>query len=81
MIIDVSEDGYTVTWESLVTGTRKSATIVQLIEAFEAEPIVRCKDCKHWGGETHGCEKHSSVEPWWETDFCNYGERKDEVEE
>ena len=35
MIIDVSEDGYTVTWESMVTGTRKSATIVQLIEAYE----------------------------------------------
>ena len=43
--------------------------------------VVRCKDCKHWDGETHGCERHSSVEPWWETDFCNYGERKDEVEE
>jgi hypothetical protein len=40
--------------------------------------VVRCKDCKHWNGETHGCEMHSSVEPWWETDFCNYGERKDD---
>lgn len=41
---------------------------------------VLCKDCKHWDGETHGCEKHPSAEPWWETDSCNYGERKDEVE-
>lgn len=37
---------------------------------------VLCKDCKHWGGETHGCEKRPSAEPWWETDSCNYGERK-----
>ena len=50
-------------------------------ELMDAEPIVRCKDCKHWNSETHGCERHSSAEPWWETDFCNYGERKDEVEE
>lgn len=42
--------------------------------------VVRCKDCKHWDGETHSCEKHPSVEPWWETDSCNYGERKDEVD-
>lgn len=41
---------------------------------------VLCKDCKHWDGETHGCEKHPSVEPWWETDSCNYGERKDSGE-
>ena len=41
---------------------------------------VLCKDCKHWDGETHGCEKHPSVEPWWETDSCNYGERKESEE-
>lgn len=51
-----------------------------LVENYgvDVPDIVRCKDCKHWDGETHGCEKHTSAEPWWETDACNYGERKDE---
>lgn len=37
--------------------------------------LVRCKDCKHWNGETHGCNRNPCVEPWEKTDFCSYGER------
>ena len=47
MIIDISEDGYTIEWTSLVTGERKTASIVQLIEAFEAEPIKH-QDTESW---------------------------------
>ena len=45
--------------------------------------IVRCKDCKHYNFETHGCKRNPSVEPWWEDDFCSYREweREKEVEE
>ena len=44
-------------------------------------PVVRCKDCKHFGG--HGaCHCHAADEngtPIFvrEEDFCSYGERKD----
>ena len=86
MIIDVSEDGYTVTWESMVTGTRKSATIVQLIEAFEAEPkhgrwkrskyyprIIICDEC----GEPY--ELSNSMDHWV---YCpNCGARMDLIGE
>lgn len=42
---------------------------------------VRCCDCKYWVAETHGCTRHPSIEPWWETDYCSYGEKMDEVTE
>ena len=41
----------------------------------EKTELVRCKDCKHWNGETHGCTRNPSVEPWFESDYCNYGAR------
>lgn len=39
--------------------------------------IVRCKDCRWWNSETNGCKRNPSVEAWYETDFCKYGERKE----
>lgn len=43
--------------------------------------VVRCKDCKHWGGVTFGyiCRRFSGTyirNETRETDFCSYGERK-----
>lgn len=55
------------------------------IRAMNAEPVVRCKDCKHshpWYADRRICEL------WAETGvdvfndgFCSYGERKDDGEE
>ena len=87
MIIDISEDGYTIEWTSMVTGEKKTATIVQLIEAFEAEPIkhgrwitepdetvMYCDVCG-WVFEYYG-----GLEEEW--NFCPHcGARMDEVEE
>lgn len=42
--------------------------------------VVRCKDCKHFIQEEHGCNHfgYYSHTPWVdEVDFCSYGERKD----
>lgn len=39
--------------------------------------IVRCKECRWWNEMTHGCDRNPSVEPWWEDDFCSYGERSE----
>lgn len=41
--------------------------------------VVRCKDCKHFIQEEHGCNHfgYFSYTPWMdEVDFCSYGERR-----
>ena len=51
------------------------------VELAEYAEVVRCKDCKHFGG--HGaCHCHAADEngtPIFvrENDFCSYGGRKD----
>ena len=46
----------------------------------DAVEVVRCKDCKHFIPEEHGCNHfgYYSHTPWVdEVDFCSYGERRD----
>ena len=54
----------------------------------DAVPVVRCRDCKHWILDQHGCvcnlhsEKENEDYPAFavqmlSNDFCSYGERKD----
>ena len=54
----------------------------------DAMEVVRCKDCEHWSVDQYGCvcklhsEKENTDYPAFEvqmlpTDFCSYGERKD----
>ena len=52
---------------------------------IDAEPVVRCKDCKHWdtgyGGETDTikvCEYANYMVG--ENGYCVYGERKMDLE-
>ena len=40
--------------------------------------IVRCQDCKYWVYNFNGCKRNPCTEPWYATDFCNYGEREGE---
>ena len=40
--------------------------------------IVRCQDCRHWVYNFNGCKRNPCTEPWYATDFCNYGEREGE---
>lgn len=47
--------------------------------------VVRCKDCKSWNRFDDvqiigSCNRHGGVYIKRETDFCSWGERKDEVE-
>ena len=42
--------------------------------------VVRCKDCKHYIQEEHGCNYfgYYSHTPWVdEVDYCSYGERRE----
>ena len=55
--------------------------VMQIDDGAELEPVVRCKDCKHYTEKKtvayngHFCER--IVEFVQPCDFCSYGERKD----
>ena len=40
-----------------------------------AQPVIRCKDCKHFGGGTY-CHERDGL--WDENAFCSYAERKEQ---
>ena len=54
--------------------------VVSVTDIDEAPSIdiVRCQDCKHWVYNFNGCARNPCTEPWYATDFCNYGEREGE---
>lgn len=50
------------------------------IPTADVVEVVRCKDCKHWGGTTFGfvCRKFSGIETkicMGADHFCSYGEK------
>ena len=47
-----------------------------IINSAPSIDIVRCQDCKHWVYNFNGCARNPCTEPWYATDFCNYGEKK-----
>ena len=49
-----------------------------ILEAVPSIDIVRCQDCKYWVYNFNGCSRNPCAEPWYATDFCNYGERSSE---
>lgn len=52
--------------------------MAQRIEEAPSIDIVRCQDCKYWVYNFNGCARNPCTEPWYATDFCNYGEREGE---
>lgn len=45
----------------------------------DAEPVVRCKDCKYWdNGRCEGIRNGLIREYTYPNDYCSYGEWKDE---
>lgn len=53
-------------------------SVVSQIRQLDGIDIVRCQDCKHWVYNFNGCARNPCTEPWYATDFCNYGEREGE---
>lgn len=48
------------------------------LEEFEyVQDFVRCQDCKHWVYNFNGCSRNPCTEPWYATDGCTYGERRE----
>lgn len=78
MIIDIGNgvDESVVKWKYNDKDKWRDADIDELIHLYES--VVHCKDCHHWNSEFKGCKRNPSVEAWHETDFCSYGERREE---
>ena len=51
---------------------------IKYIDDAPSIDIVRCQDCKYWVHNFNGCSRNPCTEPWYATDFCNYGEVSDE---
>ena len=65
--------------------TQTAAETLKLAPTIDAEPVVRCKDCQHWGtgygGETDNikvCEYANYMVG--KNGYCVYGERKMDLE-
>jgi len=56
-------------------GSMETKTDQELIDSAPSIDIVRCQDCKYWVYNFNGCSRNPCTEPWYATDFCNYGER------
>lgn len=65
---------------------------VETAKEVDAVEVVRCKDCKYWSENQHGCECsfHSEKENedypafavlMLPNDFCSYGERRTDKNE
>ena len=64
----------------------QSRTNFKFVDADSVVPVVRCKDCVHWYDREEVCLKiysDGAVSPYaWQyrkpTDFCSYGERRED---
>lgn len=67
--------------ECTVKTIKEDMKIVNRIPTMEAEPVVRCKDCKYWQDNNDGYPHEECRWGNGETpdanDFCSYGERKE----
>ena len=59
--------------------------VIDEMPTIDAEPVIRCKDCKYWNFREGFCEGIGNwfglVGEWDENGFCYKGEKMDEVEE
>ena len=51
--------------------------VKEYINSAPSIDIVRCQDCKYWVYHFNGCSRNPCTEPWYATDGCTYGERRE----
>ena len=83
---DRSKTENVITRVMLSQARQKIQELIAYAPSVDAEPVVRCKDCKRWDDDpdTYGksdgpvgkCMK--SFETTIPDDFCSYGERREE---
>lgn len=58
---------------------------IDALPTVEAVPVVRCGECEYWQNDSvhiYGmCENPNIGNVKLDTDFCSYGERKDDTHE
>ena len=64
-------------YPAMVASAIKNTPTADVVE------VVRCKDCKYWGGITYGfvCRNFSGIDTkicMGADHYCSYGERKDD---
>ena len=64
--------------KTISVGGLSAKALWRRIQQEPSIDIVRCQDCKHWVYNFNGCSRNPCTEPWFATDFCNYGEREGE---
>lgn len=64
--------------KTISVGGLSAKALWRRIQQEPSIDIVRCQDCKHWVYNFNGCARNPCTEPWYATDFCNYGEREGE---
>lgn len=48
----------------------------------DAEPTVRCKDCRYYEAENHNClDEMRYARIWNEDDYCSFAERREDANE
>lgn len=65
-------------------GAKSAITLLKKEPTVDAEPVVRCKDCKWWksiyfweGHEHKTCARETYELPRKAEDFCSYGEMRE----
>lgn len=57
------------------------AKAVENAPTVDAEPVVRCKDCKYYEAENHNClDEMAYARIWGEDDYCSFAERREDAE-
>ena len=77
---DRSKTENVITRVMLSQARQKIQELIAYAPSVDAEPVVRCKDCKHrteWGNCGH--PRHHGIFPSaYPYDFCSYGEQREE---
>lgn len=85
-----NEEGIVILRDYLKEKCNLKSVIILNFKEMETTPdedevkVVRCKNCKHWGGVVFGyrCRKFSGMNTQIQTsknDFCSFGERKEGI--
>ena len=66
--------------ELIENGLKKPYKKPEIIKGTDLVPVVRCKDCRYFRKFLRECERSGALTmyPLHDTDFCSYGERREE---
>lgn len=60
-------------------GFKNAVTVVEDQPSADVVEIVRCKDCKFYNEDEMMCNDTNGFDRYWKpTDFCSYGERRED---